>query len=141
MWNTCSLLAELYTAEMPDPEAGESREVSKEILDGSKSVGMPIVASPVGRDAKYLSTYLIAEWKDLDGDIELMFHFKSADEEGKRRLCGVERVGERVFGERGESVNMLVKEGNWIQGLELNVGGAEVLDKDASLGVTGLKVC
>ena len=145
VWGACMGLAEVY-----EKEAGESREgkevgeVEEEIVKGSVSLGMPIVAAPVSMDAKFLSVYLLENWFDLQREMELKFYFEGVegDEwEGQSRLCGVERVGGRVFGERkGDGASVIVGETVRVEGFVLNVGGAADLRKMARVGVTGVKV-
>ena len=145
VWGACMGLAEVY-----EKEAGESREgkevgeVEEEIVKGSVSLGMSIVAAPVGMDAKFLSVYLLENWFDLQREMELKFYFEGVegDEwEGQSRLCGVERVGGRVFGERkGDGASVIVGETVRVEGFVLNVSGAADLRKMARVGVTGVKV-
>lgn len=136
VWETCSQLAELYVEEMPEEGAG-GKLVVREILEGSVSLGMPIVAAPVEKGAKYISGYLVSEWDDLDRDLELTFHFERGP---AGRLCGIERVGKGVLGERGEGVSVLVAKGAYVRGFELNVEGAGEIGEKDRVGITGVKV-
>ena len=141
-------LAEVYEKELGESkegkEVGEVEEVEEEIVKGSVSLGMPIVAAPVSMDAKFLSVYLLENWFDLQREMELKFYFERVGEymgEGQSRLCGVERVGGRLFGERrGEGASVIVGEMVRVEGFVLNVGGASDLRKVARVGVTGVKV-
>ncbi|KAH6722052.1 hypothetical protein BKA61DRAFT_729448 [Leptodontidium sp. MPI-SDFR-AT-0119] len=143
VWNTCLQLAVLYEKEMGECGGGggngnKNEDVDQEILMGSKSLGVPIVAAPVSKDAKFLSVFLMERWEDLDREWVVKFYF----EEGEGgRLCGVERVGGVVFGERrGEGWSVVVGEEVRIVGFVLNVGGAGDLGREARVGVTGVKV-
>ncbi|KAH7356959.1 hypothetical protein BKA65DRAFT_548343 [Rhexocercosporidium sp. MPI-PUGE-AT-0058] len=141
VWNTCSQLSVLYEKEMGEHGGGGAKEkgdVDEEIVMGSQSLGVPIVAAPVGKDAKFLSVFLVEKWMDLQREWEVKFYF----EEGVGgRLCGVERVGGEIFGERiGEGVGVVVGEEVRIVGFVLSVGGADDLSQKAKVGVTGVKV-
>ncbi|KAH7407436.1 hypothetical protein BKA64DRAFT_666570 [Cadophora sp. MPI-SDFR-AT-0126] len=139
VWMACAQLAELYEKEIfEDSWEEETEGVDEEIVKGSVSVGMPIVAAPVSMDAKFLSVYLLETWRDLQREMGLKFYFEEMEQ---GRLCGIERVGGRVFGEvTGEGVSIIVGEGAIIEGFVLNVSGAGELVKKAKVGVTGVKV-
>ncbi|PVH83688.1 hypothetical protein DL98DRAFT_652168 [Cadophora sp. DSE1049] len=145
VWRACAQLAELYEKELRENKVGEEvGEVDEEIVKGSVSVGMPIVAAPVSMDAKFLSVYLLEKWGDLQKELELKFYFEDKGDregEGPGRLCGVERVGGRIFGGRtGEGVSVVVGERVRVEGFVLKVGGAGEFGKGARVGVTGVKV-
>ncbi|KAL2073497.1 hypothetical protein VTL71DRAFT_10823 [Oculimacula yallundae] len=138
VWDVCMQLAEGYQKEMREGEGrDEKADVEEDILKESMSVGVPLVAAPVGKDVKFLSVFLVEKWADLEKEWEVKFYF---EDEG-RRLCGVERVGGQVFGEKiGEGISVVVDERVRIVGFVLNVSGAEKLEADAKVGITGLQV-
>lgn len=137
VWDTCMHLAGLYEVELNDQtQTGET--IAEEIRKGSVSLGMPLVATPVSRDAKALCTYLVSSWEDLNEDMVMQFYFLEEDD---GRLCGICVEGQSVFGQSSQhSVDVVIKSGNWVQGFELNVSGAGDLSNKAKIGITGVKV-
>ncbi|KAK0100909.1 hypothetical protein ONS95_007351 [Cadophora gregata] len=145
VWKACLQLAELYEKDIRGNKGEQdAAEVDEEIVNGSMSVAMPIVSAPVSLDAKPLSVYLLEKWLDLQKEWELKFYFEgveNGEQERQGRLCGVERIGGRIFGvRRGEEVSIIVRETVMVDGFVLNVSGAGELGKGARVGVTGVKV-
>ncbi|CZS98449.1 uncharacterized protein RCO7_04182 [Rhynchosporium graminicola] len=138
VWDVCMQLLEVYEEGIDELSGdNENGDIEEGILRGSLSLGVPLVAAPVGKDTKRLSMFLIERWADLGIEWEVKFYFEKIG----GRLCGVERYGGRVFGEKtGDSLSVVVHEEVRISGLVLNVGGAEELWADAKVGVTGVKV-
>lgn len=148
VWNTCSQLAELYVKPQKNqmPGSKESQSTSEEITKNSLSLQMPLVASPVSKEFRPLSTYFISSWEDMNKEHTFTFHF---NDDG--RLCGleVEMAGtnsSKLLGEKtkipdlGASSKFVIPAGNWITGFELNIGNCYTLNKDAKIGITGLMV-
>ncbi|CAL3973505.1 unnamed protein product [Diplocarpon coronariae] len=136
VWETCEQFAEFCAERLPKDREDSGRAVAKEILEGSRGLGTSIVGSPVETGAEHISVYLLSGWEDLERDMDVRFHF----EKGAGRLCGIERLGERTFGKRGDGQGVLVKRGTWITGLELHIGGADDPRKGARVGVAGIRL-
>lgn len=145
VWNTCARLAESYVEEQnAGKDSSDVRDTTEELVKNRLSLSMPLVASPVSKEFRPLSTYFISSWDDLEKGTLFAFYFNDSS-----RLCGLEvlTVGtndSRLLGEKpsraGSGVKVKVPAGDWINCFDLNIGNCQYLDKDAVIGITGLKV-
>ena len=147
VWNACSQLAQLYMEQRREKgldSKPQEVEISQDIVRNSVSLAMPLVASPVSKDFRSISSYFLSSWNDLEIGITLKFHFR---DDG--RLCGIEssclgRAGDaRLFGTRpepGESVTINIPSGTWLAGWELNICNTNDIRSEAKTGITGIRV-